>query len=1099
MSHKIDIAWSFVIGVECLLLVGAAFAFHALRKERMWEAFTEGERALQENGATELAYGWYHAAARRGHWPAACREALCAMLGASTPEAALSQRCPEHGRDVLACMKAAGQAPNELAARLSPAQIGRLDVAICNQIVGTYRACYGADLPRRVLRDDGCLYRAACEGDATWAAQDLWRAFLEPQVPKDRACFEKGFRPLKIAAAQGDVEAAYLLGRLYKDSEFVEQDLEASTKWLKQAAEADHADAKVTLGRHYLYGIGCARDVRRAAQTLSSVIDRLPPKMTFEVGRCYLEGDGVAEDQESARTWLRLAAKKGNATAQSAFVESCLRDGSKANPQDRLERHWVLNEIAAGNWSAVALYEHTWPEDLDVLADTLHDRAMAGSLDAQCWLGTYWRRMGDNAQARDWYELAAAQGDTQVYRALMELCLADGYDRAALSWARKIRQGGDASVDGILGELLYAGRGAACDYGEAFGFLLNAAARGDANAQWRLWQCYRDGKGVEANAALARQYLDSAAAAEHLPAMTDLGSLLLQGGKSAEEKQSGLSLLHVAAQRGERRAQEAVLRHCVDTDRSPETVPEAGDVWQWIHEATEADSALACYAQGKWRSTTAEEAYESYLRSAQLGCREGILAVAECCAAGRGVKQSLREAIKWYEQVAGQDTVDVCNTLGHLYYAVAESESDYAASRKWYGMAAAQGLAEAQYALGVLCETGKGGAVDLAQAASWYEKAGDQKHAKACYQLGCLYLDGNGVAKDEQRALALFRQAAESGNPQANYRLGLCHYRGQGTPKDPEKAVQCLKKAAERDYAAAQFMLGEFARGGVGMPKNYEKAAAYYKQASDGGSPVATLRLGDCYARGQGVRKDTAQAFVLYRQAEKNADARLKPEIWWKLGRCYANGVGVLRDEEKGLSLLLQASEAGESRAYCDVGHCHYRGIGTKQDFEEAIQWFQKALDSGDSRGAYWLGECAASGAGVPLDDARAVAFYRQAAEAGQAEAQLKMCLHYREGWGVEQDDEEATQWLMKAAKQGHPRAEYLLALAYANGEGIEESEEWAFQTMLAAATHGYVPAQKQLGDWYEEGYGTRRNRKLAEQWRSRAAGGASFLWEQAK
>ncbi len=1084
MKAYINVPWPFVILLEGIVTISAFGALGPIREARMWEAFADGERLLSDEGVTAETCERFHAAAKRGHWKAPCREAMCGMLGITPP--GTSSTCPEHGRDVLKCIQDANQTPHDIVSKLPPDQIKAIDIDICNQIAQSYRIQYRDELPNSLLETDGCLYRAACEGNATWVVGALWRALLRPTIPSDKTRFEKGFHVLQAAAKNEDAEAATLLGTLYEEGKHIPQDLEKSTQWLEVATKLDSNPARIALGRHYLHGIGCTRDVERAAQTLTPITATLSPKITFEIGECYLNGDNIVENQKNARFWLRLAARKGSRNAKAALVKSYQRDRARPATSNTQEKRWILELVTKGDWEAVALHQRAWPDASSDLANVIQDLAEANNLQAQLWLASYYEQQGNEDLAMLWYNKATTQDSHEALRALAQFHMGKNQDKLALQWAEIAWAKGVTDIDGLLGELLYTGRGGKQDYNEAVKFLSSAAQHGDANAQWRLWMCYRDGTGVNVDLTTARQFLDMAIKAAYIPAIVDIGLLQVKSGTTQEERQQGLNNLLLAAQKNDIRAQEAVLRHCIDADVSPAALVGNKEIPLWLISAVDRDSALAHYVMGKWYSKNTKEAYEHFRKSALAGNPKGKLAVAKCLSEGRGVKQSLREALDWYEQVVTPDNAELCATVGHLYYVVATSNEDYANSRKWYGMAAERGIAKAQYALGVLYETGKGGEIDFSQAAQWYEKVATQGDDAAQCRLGILYFDGKGVPKDESRALALFKQSAEQGNSQADYRLGLCHYLGHGTPQDLEVAVQYFKKATESDYAVALFMLGELSRTGVGMEKNYEKAVAYYKKASKEGFAKASLRLGDCYSNGKGVKRDTALAYYFYRKAYVKAESEKAsvPEIWWKLGRCYAYGLGVLEDRKKGVELIRRAAETGETRAYCDFGLCHYKGIGTKQDFAQAIVWFQKALDSGDLRGAYWLGECTASGAGVDLDDARAVEFYRQAAEAGYAEAQLKMYFHYSEGLGVEQDDEEAVKWVMQAARQEHPHAEYLLAMAYAEGKGIQESEELAFRTMRSAAKHGSPLAEVQLGEWYSEGYGTEQNRQAAEYWR---------------
>lgn len=89
------------------------------------------------------------------------------------------------------------------------------------------------------------------------------------------------------------------------------------------------------------------------------------------------------------------------------------------------------------------------------------------------------------------------------------------------------------------------------DYAAAVAIWQPFAAAGDADAMFNMGQAYKLGRGVAANAAVARDYYRKAAAKGHLPAQANLGIALFQAG----EKPESVKWLRAAADRGEPRAQ----------------------------------------------------------------------------------------------------------------------------------------------------------------------------------------------------------------------------------------------------------------------------------------------------------------------------------------------------------------------------------------------------------------------------------------------------------------------------------------------------------------------------------------------------------------
>ena len=61
-------------------------------------------------------------------------------------------------------------------------------------------------------------------------------------------------------AEQGDPEAQFALGTLYRDGQGVEKDLKQTIKWWEEAAELGYVDAQFALGNIYSGGYGVTRD-----------------------------------------------------------------------------------------------------------------------------------------------------------------------------------------------------------------------------------------------------------------------------------------------------------------------------------------------------------------------------------------------------------------------------------------------------------------------------------------------------------------------------------------------------------------------------------------------------------------------------------------------------------------------------------------------------------------------------------------------------------------------------------------------------------------------------------------------------------------------
>ena len=116
---------------------------------------------------------------------------------------------------------------------------------------------------------------------------------------------------LRKQAEQGDPEAQFVLGTMYRDGQGVEQDLEETLRWWEKAAELGYVDAQFALGNIHSGGYGVIKNyllsymwfditAERSDSALLKPIalsnrDALVPRMT---------ADEIAEAKRMSVEWL---------------------------------------------------------------------------------------------------------------------------------------------------------------------------------------------------------------------------------------------------------------------------------------------------------------------------------------------------------------------------------------------------------------------------------------------------------------------------------------------------------------------------------------------------------------------------------------------------------------------------------------------------------------------------------------------------------------------------------------------------------------------------------------------------------------------------
>jgi uncharacterized protein len=140
---------------------------------------------------------------------------------------------------------------------------------------------------------------------------------------------------LENAARDGDVGAAWELGRMYADGDGVKQNAQRAFDYFGDIADS-HADeptgtvearfvanAFVRLASYYLTGIpnsSIKPDAVRARDMFNYAASYFGDRdAQYRLGRMYLDGQGGGKNTKQGTRWLSLAADKGQYQAQAVF------------------------------------------------------------------------------------------------------------------------------------------------------------------------------------------------------------------------------------------------------------------------------------------------------------------------------------------------------------------------------------------------------------------------------------------------------------------------------------------------------------------------------------------------------------------------------------------------------------------------------------------------------------------------------------------------------------------------------------------------------------------------------------------------------------
>ncbi|MFL5086575.1 MAG: hypothetical protein ACJ8FP_17310 [Xanthobacteraceae bacterium] len=167
-------------------------------------------------------------------------------------------------------------------------------------------------------------------------------------------------------------------------------------------------------------------------------------------------------------------------------------------------------------------------------------------------------------------------------------------------------------------------------------------------------------------------------------------------------------------------------------------------------------------------------------------------------AEGRGVPQSLSEAVRWLERAAARGLAPAQYRLGSFYEKGNGVRKDLEAARRLYIAAADKGNARAMHNLAVLHAEGIDGKPEYKAAAQWFRKAAGYGIADSQYNLGILYARGIGVEQNLAESYKWFALAAQQGDQDAGRKRD-----DVATRLDPQSLV-AAKLAAQTFTAESQ-------------------------------------------------------------------------------------------------------------------------------------------------------------------------------------------------------------------------------------------------------------------------------------------------------
>ena len=173
--------------------------------------------------------------------------------------------------------------------------------------------------------------------NAQYLMGKLWRdgPLLTPDSVNARYWFT-------LAAEQGHAPAQYALGKLLLSKDIEVRDLEQGIRWLERSAEQGNPHAHYRLGKEYLKGEVVEKDTPLGMNHIYTAALDGHAYAQYLLGKLLLQGQIMKQDREEGLRWLEKAAEQGHAYAQF-FVE---RQSKQTPPNVMLGVSRVLHHMS---------------------------------------------------------------------------------------------------------------------------------------------------------------------------------------------------------------------------------------------------------------------------------------------------------------------------------------------------------------------------------------------------------------------------------------------------------------------------------------------------------------------------------------------------------------------------------------------------------------------------------------------------------------------------------------------------------------------------------------------------------------------------------
>lgn len=847
--------------------------------------------------------------------------------------------------------------------------------------------------------------------------------------------YDKAIEPLMNQSGKNDV-ADYYLGRIYLYGYGQLKNTQLAIRYFTQSAQKGYLPAIQFMAK---YALLHDKDPQQALVWFKKAAEDGDVHAQMFMAAAYMYGVGVKKNTDTATRYYIDAAKNGNAIAQFTLAENFIESRNASN--NKLGLIWLNKSVANGN-----------PQALTKLGSLY----ISGKLVDK-----------DVEKGTKLLEQAAAQGFAPAMVVLGELSLAENQKDQALQWFGKAeRQKNDKAYLDLAHAYLQE-KSPIYDQKAAYMWTLKAAQDGLPQGKRELAELYQKGIGVNADPALAKQWLNQAyqdESAKNQEAALAQAALWLSNGSTDKLEQTDLQMQGILS---------AWQNPAVLGDFAYNQAPQLKTVTRQAlfkpqFELVQPNEVpITSYYDALLRRNPEFQANQwTYPRYPLNNHLAAVERVNSPVLARANLPTPYIDANYYdYDDYSQANLTDLW-TVGW------QAQLNFMSVFNQLYSRAILGDAQSQFEIGQMFQYGMGVAQSDASAIIFYQNAAQQQHLGAEYSLGILYLQHAKDKNEYQLALNDLTDAAFKGNKKSQYVLARILSQGvhgqDGTvyiQPNQEQAIAMLYLAAANNYGPAEYeladhlardndrslglnvkkqkiaMIRQLYQGAVdrgvsqallplafynAMNEKKEKQAQAFQVAreqAENGDPNAALLLGLLYDRGIGVSVDPGQAIAWYQQAGKNAVSS------FILGTYAAEGKGIAKNEAQGMAQLQQSVD--DKFSYADFN----MAILQQQTGQDFLPNLIHAYRLGNSHAGIILADYYLAENSDPETMQQAKQIYAGLAEKGDPDAQLKLAYMLEKGLGSAPDLAGAQRWYTAAAEQGNARAQYLLGQFYQLGQ----------------------------------------------------------------